>query len=231
MRTTAEFRCAVRPAGQEFMDKELDREENVMPTDPHVCLLGYGPTMQVFYTSEKSDGVHLLYSSDAGQTFQAVAGANIPGAFMPSVHGRMQGGQVRVDMLYCSPNALGLELHNLQWDNFSVGTVPRVYHLTETVLTPGGTPPAGCPQGYLITTLAWFGYDAVLVGDDLAVVTHEMTYDMYEYYWTGGFGAPAGVPSAGTTSGSSPVLLPGMTGSVPAPDPAHRNQLRVAVLD
>jgi hypothetical protein len=225
--TAAEFRCAVRPYLGAFVDKELDREASVVPMDPHVSLLGSGSSLEIFYAYEKSDGLHLLHSTNAGQTFQHAWIAPVPGAFMPSVHARMQGTQKRVDVLYCSPTAVGLELHNLHWSDFTPGAPPQVYYLTQSALTPGGTPPPGYPQSYVISTLAWFGYDATIVGDDVAVILHEMHYDAWEFYWTGGVPTAGGTPS----SNPAPLLLPGMTGNVAAPDSNHRNQLRLCVLD
>jgi hypothetical protein len=111
-----------------------------------------------------------------------------------------------------------------------------MYELTDCTAVPGGNPPASMPQGYLITTVAWFGYDAVVSGDDVVVSVHEMTYDSYEYYWTAGWrGGPTGggmIFGANTSSaGTAPILLPGMTGTVGAPDSSHRSQLRLCVLD
>jgi hypothetical protein len=236
MLSHASFRVAIRMAGQtQFNDKELDSEDNTVPTDPHVNLLGSGGAMEIFYTYEKSDGVHLMYSSDAGLNFTTVASVPVVGALNPSVHVRMQGGNKRVDVLYCAPADWGLELHNLQWDNFSIGAAPRMYELTDCTAVQGGNPPAGMPQGLLITTLAWFGYDAVVSGDDVVVSVHEMTYDSYEYYWTTGWGTPLGLPiffgANAPSAGTAPILLPGMTGTVAAADPTHRSQLRLCVLD
>lgn len=245
MTSTTAFRCAVRLNGTtSFNDKLLDQEQNVMPADPHVCMLGSGLGMEIFYAYEKTDGVHLLYSADAGLNWQLAASAPIPGAMMPSVHARMQGGEKRVDMLYMAPYGWGMELHDLFWQDFAVGSAPAVHRVTQSSAVTGGAAPTGMPAGLLITTLAWFGYDAMVVNDDLVIVTHELTYNSYEYYWAQGWqwqqqqGAPmaAGAGSgSGGASGSStpppPILLPGMTGTVPAPDPAHRNQLRVHVLD
>ncbi len=237
MVSRASFRVAVRLAGQvNFQDRELDNEENLMPTDPHISVLGAGPSMEIFYSYEKSDGVYVLYSSNAGQSFTQATHVAVPGAFMPSVHARMQGADKRVDVLYCSPANWGIEIHNLQWDIFAPGVLPRVYRLTEVTAVPGGNPPPGMPLGNLITTVAWFGYDAVIAGDDVVVAVHELTYDSYEFYWA--FGWP-GMPMAGTGggmvgptfTGGAPVLLPGMTGSLPAPNAAHRNQLRLCILD
>jgi hypothetical protein len=96
------------------------------------------------------------------------------------------------------------------------------------------------PNGFDITSVDWFGYDAVVKGDDVAVVLHERTCNSYEYYWMWSPGMPmAGAGAGGGGSGGSgsytapppPVLLPGMTGTVPTPNPAHRNQLKLITLD
>jgi hypothetical protein len=248
MVSSSRFRCAVRQWGsQGFYDTQIDQEDNVMPCDPHVCVLGSGSTMEIFYAYEKSDGVHLYYSSNSGATFQLAHSVNIPGAMQPSVHARMQGGQKRVDLLFVSPDGWGLELHDLTWDDFTLSATPTLSRITQADAVGGGTPPAGMPQGFLITTLSWMGYDAVIKGDDVAVVFHEITYDSYEYYWAngwmwqqggGGFAGAAGGGGGGGGSGGGytpppppTILQPGMTGSVATPDPAHRNQLRVAVID
>lgn len=233
--SSARYRCAVRQNGsQGFYDVQIDQEDNVMPCDPHVGVLGSGPTMEIFYTYERTDGVRLYHSSNSGATFQLVHTVPIPGAMQPSVHARMQGTAKRVDLLYVSPDGWGLELHDITWDDFGV-TAPVHSRITQSTAVPGGTPPSGMPQGYLITTLAWMGYDAVLKGDDVAIVFHEVTYDSYEYYWASwNWSQPAGGAQAASGGGSTPpptVLLPGLTGSVPAPDPNDRNQLRLAVID
>lgn len=234
--SSSRFRCAVRPIGQTwFTDQELDREDFTMPCDPHVCVLGSGPTLQIFYAYEKTDGIHLLYSANAGLNFTQAAFAPEPGAAMPSVHARMQGSQTRVDLLYCAQASMGMEIHNVHWDDFATST-PLLYRVTTaTVSASSTTPPPGMPAGFDITSVDWFGYDAVIKGDDVAVIVHERTYNCYEYYGMWGGGAPiaAGASGGGSASYSAPppVLLPGMTGSVAAPNPAHRNQLKIITLD
>jgi hypothetical protein len=94
------------------------------------------------------------------------------------------------------------------------------------------------PNGFDITSVDWFGYDAVVKGDDVAIVIHERTYNCYEYYgmWGGPMGGGVAAAGGGSGGGSyastpAPVLLPGMTGSVPTPNAAHRNQLKIVTLD
>lgn len=243
---SARYRCAVRLWGGAWGDKLVDQEDRVMPCDPHVSLLGSGTSMEIFYTYEKNDGVYLWYSDDASASFTLAQHVQHPGAAMPSVHARMQGTEKRVDLIYAAPDGWGMELHNQQWDDFSLAATPTEWRITQSTATPGGNPPAGMPQGWDITTMGWFGYDAVLKGDDVAIVYHELTYGSYEYFWASGWqwnqpntgGAMAGGGAAGGSGGGgySPpptptILAPGMTGTVPSPDPAHRNQLRIAVLD
>lgn len=231
MRSSAIFRCAARLQGGLFSDVLVDREDDVVPFDPHVCVLGSGSTMEVFYAYEKSDGAYLAYSSDAAGHFTPAQAVTVPGAQMPSVHARMQNGQKRVDLLYQSPTAWGLELHNLQWDNFGSGA-PSAYRLSVATCTPGTTtPPAGMPQGYRCTAAAWFGYDAVVDGDDVVVVLHQMSWESYDYYYLGAPAPGAAGPAYSGALPPPPTLLPGMTNPVAAPDPAHRNQLKVLKLD
>ena len=243
---SARYRCAVRLWGGTWTDKLVDQEDFVMPCDPHVSLLGTGTSMEIFYTYEKDDGVYLWYSDDASTSFTLAHHVQHPGTAMPSVHARMQGAQKRVDLIYAAPDGWGMELHNKQWDDFTLTAAPTEWRITQSTAVPGGNPPAGMPQGWDISTMGWFGYDAVLKGDDVAIVYHELTYGSYEYYWawgwqwnqpnTGGGGSAAGGASGSGGSGYTPpptptILLPGMSGSVPAPDPNHRNQLKIAVLD
>lgn len=241
---SARYRCAVRLWGGTWGDKLVDQEDRVMPCDPHVSLLGSGTSMEIFYTYEKDDGVYLWYSDDASASFTLAHHVAHPGAAMPSVHARMQGAEKRVDLIYAAPDGWGMELHNKQWDDFSLGAAPTEWRITQSGAVPGGNPPAGMPQGWDITTMGWFGYDAVLKGDDVAIVYHELTYGSYEYFWAWGwqwnqpnvFTASAGAGSSSGGGGYTPpptptVLAPGMTGTVPTPDPNHRNQLKIAVLD
>jgi hypothetical protein len=236
--TSAYFRCAVKLQGGAWSDQLLDQQDRVVPADPHICVLGSGATMEIFYAYEKSDGVYLLHSSDAGVSFQQVHHVAVPGAMQPSVHARLKGTDKRVDLLYAAPDGWGMALHNVLWTDFGA-SAPVSYHVTQSSTAAGGTPPAGMPQGFKVTTLAWFGYDAVVKGDEVAVVYHEVTYDAYEFFWTFGWGQFSGGGmiamggGSGAPQGAPPpvVLLPGMTGNVPPPDAAHRNQLRVVVLE
>ena len=87
------------------------------------------------------------------------------------------------------------------------------------------------PQGYRCTAAAWFGYDAVVDGDDVVVVLHQMSWESYDYYYLGAPTPGAAGPAYSGALPPPPTLLPGMTNPVAAPDPAHRNQLKVLKLD
>lgn len=241
---TSRYRCAMRLWGQTaFSDTQVDTVSGSMPNDPHIALLGSGASMEIFYTWDKDDGVHLAHSTDAGQTFTTVHSVSNPGSLMPSVHARIVGTDKRVDMLYLSPTPWGLELHNARWLNFTPATAPVAYAVTTATATPGApAPDPSLPGGSWITMTAWFGYDAVVKGDQVAVVIHEVTVDSYEYYRQRGMFTCAGIARAGGGSGGSggggsytppppAILLPGMGQPVPAPDPTHRSQLRIVVLD
>ena len=89
--------------------------------------------------------------------------------------------------------------------------------------------------------VGWFGYDAVLKGDEVAIAVHELTVDSYEYYRRAGrFLCPLGSASGGgggsggggyTPPPPPKVLLPGLTDPVPTPDPNHRSRLTIIVID
>src|SRR5690606_21764633 len=53
--SSARYRCAVRQSGsQGFYDVQVDQEDNVMPCDPHVSVLGSGASLEIFYTYERT---------------------------------------------------------------------------------------------------------------------------------------------------------------------------------
>jgi hypothetical protein len=237
--SSSRFRCATKLFGQtNFTDQELDREDFTMPCDPHVSVLGSGASMEIFYAYEKTDGIRLLYSANAGITFTQIALVSEPGANMPNVLARMQGTQKRVDLLYCAQASMGMEIHDAHWDDFGV-SAPTLYRVTQCTVVAASAPVyPGMPNGFDITSVDWFGYDAVVKGDDVAIVIHERTYNCYEYYgmWGGPMGGGVAAAGGGSGGGSyastpAPVLLPGMTGSVPTPNAAHRNQLKIVTLD
>jgi|GEM_PF-2455955 len=244
-RNTASFRCAVQNPDESFRDVEVDMEENIMPCDPSISLVGTGETMQVFYTYEKTDGIHVARSLDAGLTFAAIATAGSPGAMAPSIHVRDQAGEQRVDVLYLEPTAYGFELHGLHWDDYATApsaTETRQYTTAAKIDIPGGgmeTP--GAPNfapwsPYMIRSIPWFGYDAVDSGDDIAVVVHTQVQYAYSMMGWGFPGMPilfdaVGAPQAGSAAGAPPILLPGMSDPVNAPNDDHANQLKIIVID
>ncbi len=238
MRTnSAYFRCAVRRFGQSaFSDVLVDSEINIVPSDPHVAVVGSGANMMILYAYERRDGIYLGFSNNAGASFTTGAVVTETGAATPSIFARMQGSQLRVDLLFVTPVAGGLELHDMLWTDFGPGSYPARYRLTQVRSVQGATPPAGMPYADATVSLSYFGYDAELKGDDLAVVVHEVKYQPYEIYWGGFVGAPTpppGAPGAPIFFSTPPptVLLPGLTGAVAAPDPSHANQLRLLVID
>jgi hypothetical protein len=274
---TADFKCAVRLANEGLVTTTVDHEENIVPNDPNIDIRGTGHSMEIFYAYEKTDGVHLAYSSNGGQSFVNAATTGTSGAFMPSVHVRTQDGKTRVDVLYLDPAANGLELHTLHYEDFSPLAIGEVLALTHASVTeipfdpenlpkdrnwtttdPNGnvtTDPQAGPElmmpefwyGPQITVkdVAWFGYDAVTTGDDIAVVIHERTSDNYCYWGVGpmnamppmmGAGGDAGsvanAPTGGAAAPPPPaVLLPGLTGTVRAASTADSNQLKLVILD
>ncbi|MBZ0137061.1 MAG: hypothetical protein K8I27_11880 [Planctomycetes bacterium] len=246
----ANYRCAVRLWGQStFATTIVDSATRTAPTsaDPHVSLLGTGASMEIFFAWDRADGAHLAYSTDAGQTFATVHSIPVRGAFMPTVHARMVGANKRVDMLYLLPTQWGLELHNAHWDDFTPAAAPTTYAITTASYTPGAPAPySSLPPGYWLRMVGWFGYDAVLKGDEVAIAVHELTVDSYEYYRRagrflcplrassggGGGGGWGGGGGGGYTPPPPPkVLLPGLTDPVPTPDPNHRSLLTIIVID
>ena len=234
----ASYRCSARLAGQSWHHSEVDHVDQVLPADPDVCILGSGTSMKVFYAYEKDDGIHVQVSSNAGHSFVHVATAGNPGAMMPSIHARVLGEVLKLDVLFLDPSPAGFEVHDLRWADFYT-TSPAVFRVTHATLDPTAVPPgggapgsgapyAGLPEGFTTTSVGWFGYDAVTDGDHIAVTVLEQTVQSYAFFWlpgvgSGGAGSGAALPPA--------VLLPGMTGVVPPPDPADRNQLKLLVID
>ncbi|MCB9896003.1 MAG: hypothetical protein H6839_16335 [Planctomycetes bacterium] len=246
----ARYRCAVRLWGQTtFTTTVVDAATRTTPTssDPHVSLLGTGSSMEIFFAWDRADGAHLAYSNDAGQTFTTVHSVIARGAFMPTVHARVVAGKKRVDMLYLMPTRWGLELHDALWDDFTATATPTTYAITTATFTPGApAPTTTVPAGYWLRMVGWFGYDAVIKGDQVVIAVHELTMDCYEYYQrsgqflcpprAGGGGGGGGSGGGGGGGGYKPpppppVLLPGLTSTVPSPDPNHRSQLKIIVIN
>jgi hypothetical protein len=240
-RSVTQFRCAVRPFGGTFTDR-LVEEDVVVGRDPSVALLGSGPTMRIFYAYEARDGIRLRTSLDAGATFSPPEVIGAPGAYLPTVFAREGGGVTRVDVLHLATTEGGTELHLRHWADFAAA-LPTDHRLTRAAMQwlPAGTgtspgdgllPPG---DGFRITEVGWFGYDAVLDGDEIVIAIDEVSY---EAYWAF-LGPPIavgfldGVPVAAAefAPAEPPVLAPGMTDPVPLPDPAHMHQLRLLRLE
>jgi hypothetical protein len=135
---------------------------------------------------------------------------------------------------------VGSELHSSRWLEYGKSK-KEDYRLTTAVMehtrdVPGGggnfwTGPIS--TGYRLTQVAWMGYDAVLDGDEIVVVYDEETYDaafmfLGPWSWLDTLGLPMpGLSQPNFAEASPPPLAPGMTEKVPAPDPAHRHQLRM----
>jgi len=250
---TTQFRCAVRLFGGTFTDRLLE-EDVTVARDPSVAVAGEGATMRIFYAYEGRDGVRLRTSDDAGATWSGPMLLDDPFSYLPTVIARTQGSDLRIDLLFLTYAGVGTELHLRHWDDF--GRTPFAdYRLTEATmegdfgdpgLDPLPVPPPGggviglpfAPtEGPTITQIAWFGYDATLDGDDIVVAIDEERSEPFAIMMLGEDfrdAAEGGVaaPAAGDFEAADPPpLAPGLTQPVPAPDPAHRHQLKLMRLD
>jgi hypothetical protein len=249
---TTQFRCAVRLFGGDFSDRLLE-EDVTVARDPSVAVSGEGATMRIFYAYEGRDGVRMRTSDDAGATWSAPMLLDDPFSYLPTVIARTQDGALRVDLLFLTYAGVGTELHLRHWDDFGT-TAAEDYRLTEATMEgdfndPGPSPlPVPPPGGIgampfapdevpVITQIAWFGYDATLDGDDIVVVLDEERSEPFAVMVLGDDirGAAedgAGAPAAGDFEAADPPpLAPGLTQPVPAPDPAHRHQLKLMRID
>ncbi len=244
-RSDTQNRCAVLPWAGEATDV-LVEQDTVVGKDPSVAVLGAGDTLRVFFAYEAADGVRLRVSDDGGRTFGGPVRTDDASTAVPTVVARDVGGLARVDLLYLAQGEGGQELHILHWDDYD-GTTPAPHRLTRAVFTESASVPRGgkvpgaalgilAPDyGFRVTEVAWFGYDAVVDGDDLVVVYDESTYDAVIYCgdWRGGperVSLDGGVPQAGGADfipAEPPPLAPGLTEPVSAPDPSHMHQLKV----
>lgn len=225
------YRCAVRNAQGAWSDRLVDTQTQSWGNDPSISILGGGAGMTIFYAYELRDGIHLVELRNAGAMVGNSFVVGAPGAYLPSVHARVQNGTVRVDLLYLAPQGMGWSLKRVHWDDFNQFNLTTHTSLFDSTTTPGGTAPPSGGQGTIIHTVGWMGFDAVTAGDDVAISLHTGKVDLYAgWVWM-----PAGPPPqsgpAWFGSGGGTVLLPGMTGAVQAPDPNHRNQLEVIVID
>ena len=241
---TTQFRNAVR-LYQQPLEDTLVEESVVVGRDPSVSVLGSGETMSIFYAHESESGIRLRSSTDAGRTFSPPVTVGGRSAHLPTVFAREQGGKTIVDLLYLVEADEGRELHLRHWDDYGA-TPPEDYHLTRAMRVESASAPITDPvpgasagvmppqQGYRITQIGWFGYDAVLNGDGIVVVYDEETYDAAVFFMDFAVGAPdfgAGSPSSNESApfrpADPPPLAPGLTEPVPSPDDDHMHQLRV----
>ena len=247
-RSVTQNRCHVEPWVGEPRDV-LVEEEEIVGKDPSVAVLGSGDSMRVFFAYEAADGVRLRESRDGGRTFGAAAGPGDPSSSFPTVAARDRAGTARVDLLFQTQGLEGAELHLLHWDDFDAGA-PTAHRLTTATMTPSADAPRDRPPpgggimsmppeyGFRVTELSWFGYDAVVDGEDLVVVYDEQTYD--GGIWCMGvfdaegreFTGPDPVVGGGDFQPAEPPpLAPGLTEPLPAPDPDHMHQLKMLRLD
>jgi len=247
-RTTTRFGCAVRLFGAAFEDG-LVEENEVVGRDPDVALVGQGPSLRIFYAYEAGDGIRVRDSRDAGRTWSAPRVVGKPGAHLPAVFARDLDGGTRVDVLYLAYTR-GNELWLTHWDDYDT-TSPDDHRLTEAKFEgggggsgpgpgpgPGPVPLVAAPDvGFRVTEVAWFGYDAVLVDDEIVVVYDEQTYDGGAFFgapeldvFGRGPNAPAGAEDGAFEAAEPPPLAPGLTEPLPAPDPEHMHQLVVVRL-
>jgi hypothetical protein len=235
--STTTFRCATRRFGEQIVEVEVDREQ-ITGMDPTVAVAGQGPSLQVFYGYEASDGVRLATSGDGGRTFTRRATLGAPGDHQPTVLVRDSAGVVQVDLLYLGMRDEGLELHRSHWGAWP--NSPREdSELTtaSTIVTAPSSPPPGSGFPWLSysmrsTQLNWLGYDAVVDGATIVIAYDEVTFDNVMVC----LGSPSVVPSstAGVPAGGGgfqtavpPPLAPGLTEPVRAVDPAHSHQLKL----
>lgn len=183
--------------------------------DPHVCLIGSGPDMQIFYAYDKPTGVELLHSTDAGQSFYNVSMPAMPGAYLPRVHARMSQGKLRIDLLFLRRGSASggeiHELHNYYWRDY----IPLAHARTYVV-----TPVSGWYRKAFVATTR-FGYDSVLDGDKVAAVIHERRYRKGD----------VGVFSLSANPIGDPPAPPVMDNFLPPVEDAHHNQIRLAILE
>lgn len=225
---TRAYRFAVRMNGQtSFLQTAVEISEGQVVdvpqpprpagSDPHVAVLGSGPTMKIFYAYDTPQGVRLQYSQDAGQTFQSVLLTSSAGAYFPSVHPRYVGAALRVDLLYLKvrPGTGGMvELHGFLWRDFKIDLLPEPYSLTV-----GKSSPAKPGPGYMVNMVSAFGYDAEMHNGALAVVAHEFSCNNINL-WAQWEVQPANIP-----------VFVGYPNLMVAPDSGHRNQLRLFRLE
>jgi len=231
--TTTSFRCAVRHFGTTAIEDTLVDEDRIIGKDPSVAVVGEGSAMRIYYAYEGREGVILRMSDDAGRSWSGPNPVGSRAAHLPTVIARGK----TVDVLYLSYSDRGIELGLKHWDDFDAGA-PRNYRLTESTRTGTGGAPIPLPGDALfapgpehkVTEISWFGYDAVLDGDDIVIVFDEHTYSGYVWASDVLGGPEVAIPADGAGSfvpADPPPLAPGMTEPLPAPDPDHAHQLKI----
>lgn len=230
-----DFRCATRLATGPVTDYLIERFWTMWGCDPSVSIIGTGASMRIFYAYELPTGIRMVELRNLGATpivSSNAATVGAAGCYMPSVHARMQGSELRVDLLYLAPDGYGWSLRRMHWDDWDGQSAFVTDDLFTSTSQAGGTPMFGTP-GLLVQTAGFMGYDAVTNGDDVAIALHTLTNDLYSGM---AWGAPVGAPPPQSPpqffgSPGTPTLLPGMGNPVPTPDPNHRNQLEIIVID
>ena len=225
--STTQNRIAVRQFGESFVDT-LVEQNSVVSKDPNVALLGSGESMKIFYAYEAPDGIRLRMSDDAAKTFSEPEVFGDRSSSQPTVFARSIDDRTRVDVVYLAGGFSGTEIHSIHWRDFGL-TTAQESRLTEAKTETTVDPTHGfeLPR---ITQVAWFGYDAVLDGDDIVIVYDEETTEAYailevdaRFDNAGGF--TAAEAAANFVPAEPPPLAPGLTEAMPAPDPEHRHRL------
>ncbi|MCK6479926.1 MAG: hypothetical protein L6R43_07185 [Planctomycetes bacterium] len=247
-RSLTQNRCAVLPFAGEPRDT-LVEEEEIVGKDPSVAVTGSGDALRVFFAYEAADGVRLRVSGDAGRTFGPPVGPGDATTSFPTVLVREAGGAAKVDLLFLAQGPEGSEIHLLRWEDFDGAAPPTAHRVTRASMTatadappdrkvPGAPLDAILPEGGLrVTEVSWFGYDAVVDGEDVVLVYDEQTYDAWTWCgggWAGermGPAAGGGVVfldgEGGFVPAEPPPLAPGLRSPVPAPDPEQMHQLKL----
>lgn len=228
-RSVTQYRCATRLFGSTTWTDTLVEEAIVESMDPSIALTGSGNSLSISYAYEVVDGIRLRFSNDAGQTFSAPVEIGDASAHQPSIFVRNQNGQTRVDLLYLQSANMGTELRVRHWDHYDAVDPGQDFVLVESSTQPL----PNTPGAFRVTGVSWLGYDATLRGDDIVIAYDEQTHDAH--MMCGGFPAPAvlasAAPSAGFSPAAPPPLAPGMTQTLPAPNPAHMHQLKLLCID
>ena len=225
-----EFRCATRRYGEQFVDTLVDAEQLFFGMDPTVAVLGQGNSLRIFYAYEIRGGVRLAVSEDRGATFAIGPTFGQAGDYLPMVFAREVAGATRVDVLYLATREFGTELHRSHWTAWPAG--PRVDEaLTRARLEVVDPTSPWTPLSVRVTQLPFFGYDAVLDGDDIVAVYDEATFESL-YLSSMMMVSNASTSTSGSlpptfSTASPPPLAPGLTVPMPAPNPAHSHQLKL----